>query len=670
MVSKTFFSSPHYDEETPSMIAIRRHPYPKSGLDMSLFEDVTEEYVSNSTSHSLEPRSYAHARSQDLLLKLVREGDIADAYRVREEMKKMGIYIRPSYAYAKAALRALTAEGIDDTERANSFMGWWTHLPYRRQGVGSFAQVRLLRKLLYRDTVPNIPLIIRCALTLAASGHEPRISRSAIPIVVRQSHPDLTLTFLEKYKKADLQSRQDQYSRQMKTSQESIESHTQVHQARFAKVYGLAVRTHCSVGRLSAAVTLLEAALDLELPVNEFTFEFLLFHLQRKEDMAAVKLVTSWLHENEASQAQAQKGEGQQRSFRTKFRKAHALSKLPKVKHHPPSYLPLARTTAALKALVLSHGRPSPEAFKDFIKLHDVQEDVDALRSLRKALRMMRPSETVLSSWLCAELSILVNHLRYDEALRLFANNFWTTGAPTHIRERARQMKHGAEGRWSKLWPTSHHLSLIWRIAISQADSFPELKKLYQELCWLASVRIAEGQTVAIGRDHLSSEVSTAPIQFDDIIFAHFVDAFTHKGVIMTAVSVPLDLARLQIPLSTTFLRALVKSLTRMRTFGRVLNLLRKLDHRASRAKPKTAASFHNILVSGREVLCDVSHPLIPVYLAAIIRFRLANREDCADAFVQRLKIQTSGVGFDVDQVLERLHDVGFKGVRVLFMLP
>ena len=80
------------------MIAMRQQPYPESRIDTNVFEDLTEEYTF-SASHSSEPSSHTLYESQDLLKKLVLEGKLADAYRVREELKNMGIRIRRSFVY-------------------------------------------------------------------------------------------------------------------------------------------------------------------------------------------------------------------------------------------------------------------------------------------------------------------------------------------------------------------------------------------------------------------------------------------------------------------------------------------------------------------------------------------------------------------------------------------
>ncbi|KAF7790511.1 hypothetical protein EIP86_001467 [Pleurotus ostreatoroseus] len=639
---------------------MRQQPYPESRIDTDVFEDLTEEYVF-SASHSSQSSSHTLYGSQDLLKKLVLEGKLADAYRVREELKSMGIHIRRSFVYQKAALQVLAMQGIDDTERTTSFLGWWPlipHLRHLRHTSGLSSQTKIIRKLLYEDVVPNIPLIIRSCLHFASAGFERRISRSAIPIIVRQSHPELTLDFLAKYKKADYQCRLARCEKTTDNRAEWVEWHSWAHRARFAQVYGLAIREQCAVGRAAAAVTLLEAALRLDLPVSTFTAEFVLSHLRKDRNFDAIDLVSSRLEDINTLQQQERHPLKARPALKIRRRKREYRLRSADTKPHIADGLLHLRHAADLKALLSTCRTPGPEVFKDFINTHGIQRDTETLHALQRILRDSRLSETVISSWLNAELSTLVDQRQYDAAILLFATNFWSIGVPNSIRVIIEGLQRPLAKR-SKLWPTSHHLRHVWRMAISQAHLFRELNALHVELCRLAKVRVVDGQAMPLGQGSLS-EVCTAPVQFDDLLFSDFVDAYTHRGAIMLAMDIPTDLARLHIPLSEVTFRALVKSFMRIRTYGRTLNMLRKLDERASHASPRAVASFHNTLVSGREVLCDIPHPLIPVYLAAIVRFQVAGCDDHAGALIERLKLQTSELDFDVDHALKRLHDVGF----------
>ncbi|KAJ3529306.1 hypothetical protein NM688_g7871 [Phlebia brevispora] len=661
-VSKTFFSSPILGTETPAMIAIRKQKYPTSNPDSSIFEDITqEEYQSHA------PTVSARNTAQ-YLIRLVRHRKYAEAQIVFEEMQALHQTPHPSPWFERMAFHILHREDLPDRERKHKFLAWWNLLHLRDKPSD---QARFTYKLLSQSFVPNLKVIMRFSLILASIGLERQISRTIIPIIVRHADPDLTLAFLERYKRADLNYRRIASSK----AKEPFSVQARQHDRRFAELYGLAVRNHYAAGRMRAAMTLLQSALDQDLPVRDFTFRFAVSRVRESPYTRHLPFIVAWREKSSLRRMRSKKDPVTVQS-RTSEPQHHLRTQL-----HPtrfwtsergiPTYCPHSRqedhstrspqslardawvpkSPASLLNHILSRRQPTPTAFRDLIGTYGLK-DPETLGKLRHILYRTRPSPKVITSWLYSEMQALIKNKRDEAVLLLFVNNFWCASVPIATLSRMfKVLNHIPVG--PKRWPPRQHVALIWRIAISHARTHGFLERLYREMLDIArEYAVGVPRHIADADRAFNMRPRASPAQFDDILWSHFIDAFAFQGSIARSVQIVEDMARHRIPVSKTSFNALVRVLQRQRTQG-VINLLDKLDRRAARAQEGTMVQ--NTLVLDEASPIVMPHPLIVVYLAVYARLMKTGEEDSVATITNSLRIRTEGFDFDVDTALERV---------------
>ena len=87
------------------MIALKDQPYPTTGLDLSVFEDDTEDYGPHVP--AVYPGFVAARSPCHVLVDLVRNGEMGDAERVSQELAEMGVPIQQNAVYQRAAVYTL-----------------------------------------------------------------------------------------------------------------------------------------------------------------------------------------------------------------------------------------------------------------------------------------------------------------------------------------------------------------------------------------------------------------------------------------------------------------------------------------------------------------------------------------------------------------------------------
>ncbi|KAH8101121.1 hypothetical protein BXZ70DRAFT_906781 [Cristinia sonorae] len=650
---KYHFSTPSVSEETPFMIAIRNQPYPHVGLDLGVFEDDLEEYEATEVVY---PEVAAAKGPCHVLLRLVRERNFEDAQSVYLDLKKIGVEIRPDFAYRDMAMYALkVSRTCPNEERLAEFMKWFALIPDASHKHTHHPLSRPLPYLVFsRPSIPDIPLAMDYALASASKGYYNPI-RQAVALVTRYAPPSLSSTFLEQ-----IYNLNHQYFQSISTRRRSMR------RDRYYAIQNMAIRIHCSMGRLDAAVDTLRSAALRNVRITRFTAGFLLLHLQKDGDENRIHAACKLL--KEVPQELGSWTTARERRIRLTSSLASR-----------PTFLSLKNA--------FTEGR-APDAgllARFFDAYKHTTGRIRGLAMLRsRAYRSPKRIKTV-SSWVLAEM---LNHERKRErrgVLLAFAHHFYAVGIPVRAAKFMQKLSrdpgvlNDQHPEWEpvesivpsrytlpvKRWPSSHHTALVWRAIVQDVESLEDVEALYQEL--LAHITISrnpEGVTpddqpvpnpirAAFDPNTLSTDPDRdrayalpipSPKQFDSAHFNVFLRSFAFKSEHVRAMEVFIDMCKFGIQPSVESFSIIAGALARARDLPRLWTLLGMMESSKVTSPPKYVSRQHEVVFV---------RPSLTTFTKIIKNLMMKEMYDPALDVVQRMK--RNGVYVPGNEEVDRL---------------
>lgn len=591
LVFKHFFSTPLLPEESPAMLEMKNTPYPSMPLDTSIFEDVSEGYDS-SILGAEDARLHA-VNPSDLLVTLVKDGNFLDADRVHAELTEMGISISPAPAYGDAAVHVLQQEYQNPLQRLSAFVKWWSLIPHKSSATRM--SVSRVGRIIYQESIPDLSLIMRFALLSASKGYATTVATQAISLVVRYASPLVSASFLQAFHQAALPSTESPHDQ---SNERDLQRQRTWFSTYAASWYSCAIRGYCMTGRLSNAVHTLQIARSHGLLIDPSTYESLLRRLERSLAMDSISLVKEL--------RRTQLGISQRDLVGLVPSSAPLAYSPPTEFSNATSFSDIGSLAAALRILkrhMSSAVRyPRPSILASFITAYKAAGHDAALHILRK--RSYTASLPTTSMWALTEMLF---HFRRKEGILVilvFTHHFHAVGIPKrvykYISRTERRLNREPELRpevfqhviypqyplEKKLWPSTHHTALVWRVASEFMKEPQQLEKLYEEL--LAQVAISRSQQPSPDSAHSvhtdgftesqvpdNLEPITPPILFNSAHFNVFIYAFAKQISPYRAAKVIADMYRVGISPSVESLNMLTAAFARI---GDVQKLTMLLD--------------------------------------------------------------------------------------------
>ncbi|EGN92852.1 hypothetical protein SERLA73DRAFT_156710 [Serpula lacrymans var. lacrymans S7.3] len=498
-------------------------PYPPNPPDTSIFEDVSEEYVS-AKSHVVPiatPR--AALTSSDALALLVANNDWKAADSLLEEMIELDVPIKPDFVYEKAAIHALTSNFHNvKQQRASVFAKWFMLVPSAQKTRRSFYRIRFL--IFGRAASINIPLIMRFGLICASKGYvTSQLSSQVISTVMRFAVPEISETYLCQFEERAV----------------FYEGGEQKPLApSFLKyIYSLAIRTQVLAGRFNAALRLLELAHQRKHQISDFTFNLFFEHAKDKADIAKAQELRTLLSDTPGA------------VFSKVDRSATTASSSK-----------LASQLRYLRKAIISSNPPTAYTLLSFIKEYRKTGKVKAIMMLRS--KAYRHSYKPMSLWVMAEM--LYHRERNERLLTIFVyfTHFSLAGLPARtIRNwmfQLYRLRSSSEKKWkvpahltspqypisAKIWPSTFHTALVWE-ALCWLSPEVSQDKLYSSL-----LRIAESSEKQIPyitkKDHYTPSYLMLPKRsVDPAHFSPFIKLHAKRARPERATAIVADMIRL-----------------------------------------------------------------------------------------------------------------------------
>ncbi|KAH9939555.1 hypothetical protein B0H21DRAFT_35521 [Amylocystis lapponica] len=579
--SKHYFSSPILGQETPAMVELKKQPYPSTPLDSSLFEDMSEDYVTHPSSL---PMPTYDINPSGVLLRLVREHKYDDANHVHAELTEMGVSIHPSSAYQHAAIHALRREYENAHERLTAFVKWWSLIP-----AGTHPEcisTEMWHALFREDALPDLPILTHFALISASKGYTTAIDPRLISLVIRYAPPLVSRAFLE-----ELQRTSSEYLRTASNIYPSREIAQVRYTKRFRWWFSIAIRAHCMSGRPEEAVRTLQSARSYGISITSFTYEFLLTRLRARLDLPLISVV----------EALRQSGSDNTLEITQSQPLYSPILGSPTLEN--PSEITFTDNHSLAVALRLirngmSTSRyPLPGTLASFIGAYKEAGRTVALDILyRQSLR----SYQTASMWVLAEMLYYFRRGQHNLVHYAFGHHFHFVGVPPRtrrytIRTTTRISRRDGFHEFApllsvytqkdKMWPSTHHTALVWRVVALSRPDMPAVERLYAELLeQIARARNPEYAPWPSSAFSATSEFSpypeaiAPPVQFDAGHFDAFVYVFAHRGDVPRAAAVVQEMYSLGFTPGARTLTVLAAAFARDGDTSRLNQLLDRME--------------------------------------------------------------------------------------------
>src|SRR6266404_4837696 len=481
---KSFSTSLTTDaEETPAMKALRDIPYPSASADPSIFESWSDEYSAVSVENPTPSSSTSGSHHPSAVLeKLSRGRRFAEAEEVREELVGMGVPIRHSIAYHGAAWNVLRQRPWPP-HRAERFANWLSLLPTFAENKKSTHFSQLKSALLFSSSNLDLESVARFGVVLSSKGYIRSVGATVVACLTRYADPETSSRILDEMMAAD-----DYYKRNKLGFKRDADTRFKDTSKR---LWGIVVRTHCSVGRPKVALQVAKKIHERGISLSKYTYQYLLG-----------KLETDGLHDL-AAEIRALPGCQSLDVAKSRF----IVEDIPNPSKPIPSISPNrsfhANETLALSILKQSSLLGLPTYATDIVPYFDLYKTgvrggpaVIKLRSHAYELSL-----AAVSTVLLAEL--LHHHRRgeFTHVLWVFEKFFHVVGVPpAEVTRRLWRRDHYPPHRrlhyWAlppritettshlpfKLSPTAHHTALIWTALVQLCDSGEEEFTLYEQL--------------------------------------------------------------------------------------------------------------------------------------------------------------------------------------------
>lgn len=617
-----FSVSFHLTQDTPAMEALRRHPYPSTPPDPSVFEDFSEYSDVHTHGDFAAPES-----SNQTLLDLVknRHYDVAD--RVRAELVEMGEEIFPDPIFAMAALHALKKPNPQRRDRLPEFTSWFSLVPNKLPEEKCRTFYRIHLQLFKHQKSDYLPIVMRFGTLCASKGHIDHVASQAISFVVRFAQPAVSTAFLDEFERGAVKYLEQVDPKIVKT--------------KLNHFWGLAIRTHCLSGRLDEAVEMLEATRARNIGVSTKTYDLLLQKLTVPEHIEVVKDLYktsgSYIHRTLGSKSiiDSPKQTSVEDQERTEDYEATAELDL-KTELSPITVI--ARNLLYLRKTLNS---PTPPSASHLVNFFHAYRSTGRTRGLvllyRKAFFGKNQSNSAKILWLRAEMLLYLHFKMYRLVIYTFATHFYLVGVPEEVvalemrRLRAqkqkkvgmrRKLKEATVVPWlamnKKLWPTSWITALVWQALVSLwAEGQTEVAELYQHL--IEMVRSNQADNALVTAPSFADSPShqprpkLAPPPIQSVTQAHF-NSFIHHYVkwshndrptvpphpdyartcqhLRNATTILNDMVSLGIPPNVYTLSTLIRGFAYAGDASRAWSVLEKMDEDSSNSDITSPLSF------------------------------------------------------------------------------
>ncbi|KIK95559.1 hypothetical protein PAXRUDRAFT_140370 [Paxillus rubicundulus Ve08.2h10] len=492
--------------------------YPKTHPNVSVFEDMSDEYASVSTSgaHVSTPLT-----SSEALAALVSSNDFRAAETLRKEMVSHHVPIPHDSVYLRAALHAITERRTKGTpkERLERFEAWLSLAPERHEKWDSFYDIR--ERIFRAMDHLNLALVHRFGLVLASKGYySGNVAMQVVATLARYARPLFVQNYLW-----ELEDRaRDYYSRRDRSLPAD----------RFVAVYNLAARTHATAGKAEAALQLVSDARSRGVQISEFTLNIVAKHApDRQHAIDHIRNIhPSWFMSDTVSP------------------NANASEGTPS--GHANETMALAARLRYLRNAFRSPSPPSPYVLQNFITsyralsrprtrtyTHHPSTRTRAITSLRAIA--YRHSSKSASTWAFAEM---LHHRQRKEpmhVLLVFFQHFHLVGIPrktvlSHIRgPRGQQERKNGVQRLcvppypmgEKLWPSAYHTAIVWD-TLASLSTKTERERLYSLLLALAKQSKQRESEAPQSRD--CSTLQLPRNTYDAAHFSPFVSSWARKN--------------------------------------------------------------------------------------------------------------------------------------------
>jgi hypothetical protein len=438
-----------------------------------------------------------------VLEKLLWVGKFAEAEEVREELVGMGMPIRPSFVYHGAAYNILR-QRPRPPNRAEQFANWLSLLPSLPENKQSTHFNQLKWALLFGSINVDLESVANFGVILSSKGYIRNVGATVVACLTRYADPERSSRVLDEMVAAD-----DNYKRNKLGLTNKAETRFRDTSKR---LWSIAVRTHCSVGRSKVAFQVAKTVHERGIVLTQYTYQYLLG-----------KLEADGLHEF-AADTRSLFGCKSLDVAKSRF----IIKDTPTLEPIPP--ISPNRSFAANEALALTILKQSslfglPTYATDIVPYFDLYKTgvrggpaVIKLRS--KAYKL---SLAAVSAVLLAEL---LHHHRggqFTHVLWVFEKFFHVVGVPaTELTQRLWRRDHYPPHRrlhhWalppritesafnlpSKLWPTAYHTALVWTALVQLCDNEKEVFVLYDQLLHRSAGRSPQQYNSGEGGDDFS----------------------------------------------------------------------------------------------------------------------------------------------------------------------
>ncbi|KAI0278048.1 hypothetical protein BGY98DRAFT_975734 [Russula aff. rugulosa BPL654] len=541
---KAFSSSMVLDtEETPAMKALKDIPYPSASPDPSIFESRSGEYDRVRLPAVLAQRMASSRRADQryqwyashVLERLARSDKFEEAEQVRQDLAEMNVPIRLSGDYLRVAWHVLRQRPWPPN-RTEIFTNWLSLLPSVASDKIPLRFALLKSALLFNSQHLDLKTIAQFGIVLSSKGYIRGVSASVVACLTRYADPNASLRVLDEILAAN-----DDYIRsKLGTARTKL---VRNHKNTTKRLWGIAIRTHCTAGRPEVAFQMAKRADERNIRLTTFTYKYLLGKLDANglDDLAAEIRAHPCCGSLDVTKSRPTVDDSIPTSIPPISRKQSMI----------------VNQAIALAILERRSRSGLPAHAVDIVPYFDIYKthlrggrDANMLRS-----RAYRISLTALSTVLLAEL---LHHLRrgqFIHVLWVFEKYFQVVGVPSEdITRRLWKREHyppkmQIPPRYIplritkttfnipyKLWPTSYHTALVWSALVHLCESEEEVFALYDSLLQHS----AQFQKTTVSHQHLhhhpSHDSSSSTLEFvlgtadkfDAAHFRPFLIPFTH----------------------------------------------------------------------------------------------------------------------------------------------
>ncbi|KIJ58892.1 hypothetical protein HYDPIDRAFT_101797 [Hydnomerulius pinastri MD-312] len=479
-------------------------PYPNTQPDLSVFEDMSEEYASVST---LGTQVFTPLTSSEALASLVSEGNFKAAETLRKEMISHHIPITLNALYLRAALNAITerrSKGMAK-ERLDAFEAWLSLIPDRHESWLSFYAIR--ERMFRAMDHLNISLVHRFGLVLASKGYfTGDAALQAASTLARHARPAVTENYLRK-----LEDRCRDYHLRTGRSM-PVDC--------LLPPFDLAIRTQALAGRSGAALQLASTAQKRGLRVSDFTLYIVAKHAPDQHH-ATDKIRT--IYPTWSMQP-------------TQF-SDESINEVPHT-DTSTTISSLATHLRSLRKAFKSSSPPSPYALIHFITSYQALGRTRAPVLLR-SLAYHHSSKSA-ATWAFAEMLHFRARREYIQTLLVFAQHFHLVGVPRTtllylIRgPHGRRMREEGLGRLvspaypmqEKLWPSPHHTAVVWETLVRLVPK-ADRERLYKLLLQL--VAQSKQEEPPYDKPPERTSLSLPPTTYDAAHFSPFISMWAAR---------------------------------------------------------------------------------------------------------------------------------------------